>query len=226
MRRSGWLFAKSRPVLCGPPGRWRIITGSALSATFLGTAMETTSANKWTYQGDWSSSRIWMLGWNAGLPGATGQGGEDPYLDGATASYIFRHGDYDYVNGSIADWTSGYSHTLPNSFYLSSQPSFFGASGTHCTYPWPWVTPTGSSPIQSPSGSGCTSTDALPAKARCDRWDAVRAALSRGGATGRRFLRRLPSTATHLSGGSTGELAWPRGSVFGGGSRSATICSA
>ena len=157
-----------------PPGPLRAAGPMAYNYWFgfvgnvLGTAMETTSANKWTYQGDWSSSRIWMVGWNAGLPGATGQGGEDPYVDGATASYIFRHGDYDYVNGSIADWTSGYSHTLPNSFYLSSQPSFFGASGTHCTYPWPWVTPTGSSPIQSPSGSGCASTDALPAKARYD----------------------------------------------------------
>ena len=108
----------------------------------LGTAKETTAANGWTYQGDWSTSRIWMLGWNAGLPGATGAGGQDPHLTGAAGSYIFRHGDYDYVNGSIADWTSGYSQTLPNSFYASSQPSFFGASGTHCTYPWPWVTPT------------------------------------------------------------------------------------
>ena len=97
-----------------------------------------------------------MLGWN------DGNGGEDPYLDGATASYIFRHGNYDYVNGSIADWTSGYSHTLPNSFYSSSQPSFFGASGANCTYPWPWVTPTGSTPIQSPSGTGCPPPTAFP----------------------------------------------------------------
>ena len=126
----------------------------------LGTANETTAAKGWTYQGDFSASRIWMLGWN------DGNGGEDPYLDGATASYIFRHGDYDYVNGSIADWASGYSHTLPNSFYSSAQPSFFGASGAKCTYPWPWVTPTGSIPIQAPSGSGCTATDGLPAKAR------------------------------------------------------------
>ena len=88
----------------------------------LGTAKETTAANGWTYQGDWTASRMWMLGWN------DGNGGEDPYLDGAAGSYIFRHGNYDYVNGSIADWTSGYSHTLPNSFYLSSQPSFFSAS--------------------------------------------------------------------------------------------------
>jgi len=129
----------------------------------LGTAKETTSANGWTYQGDWTASRIWMIGWN------DGNGGQDPHLTGASGSYIFRHGDYDYVNGSIADWASGYSHTLPNSFYLSSQPSFFGASGANCTYPWPWVTPTGSSPIQSPAGTGCTADTALPAKAR---WDA------------------------------------------------------
>ena len=32
----------------------------------LGTAKETTSANGWTYQGDWTASRMWMLGWNDG----------------------------------------------------------------------------------------------------------------------------------------------------------------
>ncbi len=87
-------------------------------------------------------------------------------MTGAAGSYIFRHGNYDYVNGSIADWTSGYSHTLPNSFYSSSKPSFFSASGAKCTYPWPWVTPTGSTPVQPPTGTGCAATDGLPAKAR------------------------------------------------------------
>jgi hypothetical protein len=96
-----------------------------------------------------------MLGWNGG------PGGQDPYLGGAKGSYIFRHGDYDYVNASIADWTSGYSHTLPNSFYLSAAPAFFSA-GASCTYPWPWVTPTGSTPVQTNSCGG----SGLPAKAR------------------------------------------------------------
>jgi hypothetical protein len=167
----GYACGTSGPTGCSPeaPGPLRAAGPQGYNYWFgfvgnvLGTPKETTSANGWTYQGDWTGNRIWMLGWNAG------NGGEDPYLDGATASYVFRHGDYDYVNGAIADWTSGYSHTLPNSLYLSSQPSFFGASGTNCTYPWPWVTPTGSTPIQSPSGSGCASTDGLPAKAR---WDA------------------------------------------------------
>jgi hypothetical protein len=79
------------------------------------------------------------------------------------SAYIFRHGDYDYVNGSIADWTSGYSHTLPNSFYLSRAPAFFRA-GTSCKYQWPWVTPTGSSQVQANSCGG----SGLPAKARYD----------------------------------------------------------
>ncbi len=145
-------FARGRPMAYN---YWFAFVGNVL-----GTAKETTAANGWTYQGDWSVSRMLMMGWN------DGDGGQDPHLTGATGSYIFRHGDYDYVNGSIADWASGYSQTLPNSFYASSQPSFFGESGAHCTYPWPWVTPTGSSPIQSPSGSGCAATDGLPAKAR------------------------------------------------------------
>jgi hypothetical protein len=129
----------------------------AFVGNVLGLAKETTAANGWSYQGDWSSPRIFMLGWN------TGPGGEDPYLDGASGSYIFRNGDYDYVNARIADWAAGYLHTIPNSFYLASAPSFFSA-GASCTYPWPWVTPTGSTPIQTNSCDG----SGLPAKARYD----------------------------------------------------------
>jgi hypothetical protein len=162
----GYACGTSGPTGCSQtaPGPRRAAGPQAYNYWFgfvgnvLGTARETASANGWTYQGDGTASRIWMLGWNDGV------GGEDPYLDGVKASYIFRHGDYDYVNGSIVDWASGYSHTLPNSFYLSSEPSFFSV-GAKCTYPWPWVTPTGSSPIQTNSCGG----DGLPAKAR---WDA------------------------------------------------------
>jgi hypothetical protein len=121
----------------------------------LGLAGQTTATNGWSYQGDWSGSRIFMLGWN------TGPGGQDPYMNGIKGSYVFRNGNYDYVNASIVDWTSTSPHTLPNSFYLSAAPSFFG-SGAACTYSWPWVTPTGSTPIQTNSCSG----SGLPAKAR------------------------------------------------------------
>ena len=130
---------------------------NAYVGNVLGEAGLTTAANGWTYQGDWSGSRMWMLGWN------DGPGGSDPNLNGSSGSYIFRHGNYDYVNGSVT-WDTGTSdHTLPNSFYLSSAPSFFGA-GASCVYKWPQVTPTGSSPIQTNSCGG----SGLPAKARSD----------------------------------------------------------
>ncbi len=150
------------------PGPLRAAGPSAYNYWFafvgnvLGLAGETTAAKGWSYQGDWNGNRMFMLGWN------DGPGGQDPHLTGATGSYIFRHGDYDYVNGAIADWTSGYSQTLPNSFYLSAAPSFFTA-GTSCTYSWPWVTPTASTPIKGAGGSACGSYSGLPAKAR---WDA------------------------------------------------------
>jgi len=127
----------------------------AFVGNVLGTAGVTTTANGWSYQGDWNAHRIFMLGWN------DGPGGQDPYLNGVKGSYIFRSGNYDYVNGSIVDWASGYSQALPNSLYLTTPPSFFSAGAT-CTYAWPWVTPNGSTQIQANSCGG----SGLPALAR------------------------------------------------------------
>jgi uncharacterized repeat protein (TIGR02543 family) len=127
----------------------------AFVGNVLGLAGQTTAANGWSYEGDWSGHRIFMLGWN------TGPGGQDPYLNGVKGSYLFRSGNYDYLNNSIMAWPSGYSQTLPNSFYLSAAPTFF-SSGATCTYPWPWVTPTGSTQVQTNSCGG----SGLPAKAR------------------------------------------------------------
>ena len=130
----------------------------AFVGNVLGLAGETTAANGWTYQGDWSGHRMFMLGWND-----SGGGGQDPYLTGVSGSYIFIHGNYDYVNNAVK-WDAGTpEHTLPNSFYLSSKPAFFNAGSG---YTWPWVTPTDSQPIQTgPSGCGGTCSG-LPAKAR------------------------------------------------------------
>jgi len=121
----------------------------------LGTSGYTTAANGWTYSGDFTASRIFMLGWGAG------GGGQDPYIDGVKGSYILINGNYDYLHNAVT-W-QGSPVTLPNSFYLSSQPAFFSAGSG---YPWPWVTPTGSSPVQNgPSGCG-GACSALPAQAR------------------------------------------------------------
>jgi len=132
---------------------WFAFVGNVLGAS------NTTTANGWSYEGDWNGSRMFALGWNAG------NGGQDPNLDGSTGSYIFIHGNYDYVNGAIHASVAGYTPAaaLPVSLYLSSAPAFF--IGASCKYPWPWVTPVKSpyTQLNSCSGSG------LPALAR---WNA------------------------------------------------------
>lgn len=121
----------------------------------LGTSGQSTAANGWTYSGDFTVSRIFMLGWGGG------GGGQDPNLDGVTGSYILINGNYDFLNNAVT-W-KGLPITLPDSFYLSGEPAFFSAGSG---YPWPWVTPTGSQAIQTgPSGCGGTCSG-LPAQAR------------------------------------------------------------
>jgi hypothetical protein len=117
---------------------------------------------------------IWMTGW-------VGGGNADPNLSSSSGTpmcngtsppgcaYFFRHSNYDTVTASVADNQTGYSTSLPNSFYLNAAPAYFSA-GPSCSYTWPWVMPTGSSKIQPPTGPGsCSSYTGLPAKAR---WDA------------------------------------------------------
>jgi hypothetical protein len=123
----------------------------------LGLSGVTTAANGWTFEGDWNGKRMWMLGWN------DGPGGTDPNLSGSSGAFLFRHGNYDYVTGGVTWDPATSNHTLPSSFYLSSAPASFSAGA--CTYPWPQVTPTGSTPVQKNSCGG----SGLPAKAR---WDA------------------------------------------------------
>jgi hypothetical protein len=144
-----------------PPGLLRAAGPMAYSYWFafvgnvLGVSGTTTAANDWTYSGDFTGHRIFMLGWMGN------NGGQDPNIDGVNASYILINGNYDYLDNAVK-W-QGSPLTLPNSFYLSSQPSFFSAGSG---YTWPWVTPTGSSQIQSgPSGCGGTCSG-LPAQAR------------------------------------------------------------
>ncbi|MFO0582306.1 MAG: Ig domain-containing protein [Anaeromyxobacter sp.] len=84
---------------------------------------------------------IYRLGDNYG-------GGGGNWDNGYSASHIFRDGNWDNVNNGVV-WAAG-AKTIPNSFYLTAKPAFFGASA------WPWVNPL----------TGATTT--LPAKARYD----------------------------------------------------------
>jgi hypothetical protein len=133
---------------------WMAFIGNAL-----GTPGVTTPAKGWALDGNNHGDQtgsIWLLGWSA----------QPPYnSDPNSAAYTFRHGNYDYYDNTVA-WDPGTpNHKLPNSFYLPSAPSFFSSGNG---YPWPWITPTGSKPVQ-PGPSGCGGTcSALPAKARYD----------------------------------------------------------
>jgi len=124
----------------------------------LGLSGVTTSANGWVYQCVPSNKCIWMSGW----VGSEWPGPDHNLTAAASPAFIFRNGNYDYVNGAVPDWAAGYSNSLPNSLYVSAKPAFFTAN-----YPsWPWVTPeNGTTPIQSGCGGTCSG---LPAKARFD----------------------------------------------------------
>jgi hypothetical protein len=144
----------------------------AFVGNVLGEPGVTTNAAGWVYsnagagEGQRDKS-IWMTGW-------VGGGSPDPYLvstQGVPACngssppgcmYLFRHGNYDTVTNSIADYQTGYSTTLPPSFYAAAKPAYF--TGATCVYGWPWVTPTSSPAVQTNSCGG----SGLPAKARWD----------------------------------------------------------
>jgi hypothetical protein len=145
--------APLRAIGPGSYNYWHAYIGNVL-----GTPGISTAANGWTYKGSFAENKnIYMLGWDPV------SGKSDPNLTASSGAYIFLHGNYDYVNAAVEWDPNTPNHALPNSFYLTSAPSFFSA-GT-CTYPWPWVTPTGSSQIQTNSCSG----SGLPAQAR---WNA------------------------------------------------------
>lgn len=141
---------------------------NAFLSNVLGLSGITTTGNGWVYKGAYcggsscpggvaSDKAIWFSGWVGSEEIST-----DPNLTTNTNPWIFRNGNYDYVNASIVDNASGYSQSFPNSLYLSAKPGFF-STGT-CTYPWPQVTPTSSPFIQANSCSG----SGLPARARAD----------------------------------------------------------
>ena len=128
-----------------------------------------------------SKATIWALGTDWNNPEIdpevyyTGAGGPSDPAGGLCVSPsgdycpVDRTGNYDYLNNAITWDPNNSDHTLPNSFYLTSQPAYFGASGAHCAYSWPWVTPENPSiQLQTPNGSGCAADSGLPAKARYD----------------------------------------------------------
>lgn len=136
---------------------------TAYAGNVLGTSGVTTTGNGWVYQNSTEGNpAIWKSGWT----GSEWPGPDTNLTTAVSPNWIFRHRNFDYVRNAL-DSTTGFSTTLPNSFYLGAAPPFF--TGTNCAYPWPWINSSGTPPILTPTGTGCTATDGLPAKAR---WDA------------------------------------------------------
>ncbi len=130
----------------------------------LGYSGYSTGAKGWVYENATGGPAIFVLG----VGYASGNNGPDPkagFDTNGQGGTTIAHGNYDYL-GNAARWDPNFSdHNLPSSLFLPSKPAFFKAGSG---YPWPWVTPTGSSPIQSgPSGCGGRCSG-LPAKARYD----------------------------------------------------------
>ncbi len=69
-----------------------------------------------------STETLWRIGYNA----ASGD-----VVDTKVEATIIRHGNYDYIT-NVTNWDPNIvDHNLPNSYYLSSKPSFFKDK------PWP-----------------------------------------------------------------------------------------
>lgn len=144
----------------------------AFAGNVMGLAGTTTTAGGWVYfrcaAGGCSgvsqtNKTIWMTGWTGSEWSSHG----DHNLDGTNSpAFIFRNGNYDYVNAAIVDNAAGYSQAFPNSFYLpssgASPPGWWPNGST--TYPYPPFCSTCGTPVALNSLGG----SALPAKARFD----------------------------------------------------------
>jgi hypothetical protein len=111
--------------------------------SFVGNVLGRSGAmSGWVYETTFGggSRGIWMLGWDDW----------NPYpVDPKVAATTLRDGNFDYVTNTV-HWDRT-AQTIPNSFYLSAKPVFFGS------LTWPWVDPTGTTKLYT-----------LPAKARFD----------------------------------------------------------
>lgn len=102
----------------------------------------------WTYEGFniFADKSVWLLGWDP-----TQTTGTDPkVVDSAFAGHVIRDGNWDWLNSQQRWHETPGTFAIPNSLYLNTKPSFFGANT------WPWVDPSNGT------------TYALPAKARYD----------------------------------------------------------
>jgi hypothetical protein len=102
----------------------------------------------WTYEAGpgvvGQTRNIWQLGYE---PSFWSQEADPKVL-----ATVIREGNFDYLTSSVG-WSNG-ALAIPDSYYLSAKPTFFGS----CR--WPWVDPT--------AATAGAQQSVLPAKARYD----------------------------------------------------------
>ena len=81
----------------------------------------------WTDATGWFDKAIWKVGFDPE------RWPQNP--DTQTLNTLIRDGNYDYLTTSQRWHNTPATFALPNSYYLSSKPGFFGAN------PWPWINP-------------------------------------------------------------------------------------
>ena len=131
MTITGMGYAVGQQASCSStaPGPLRAAGPSAYNYWFafvgnvLGMLGETTAANGWSYQGDWSGKPYIHAGMERRSRRRRSVSGR------SERSYIFRHGNYDYVNGSDRRLGLRRPADLPDSFYLGRHPPFLAHQG-------------------------------------------------------------------------------------------------
>ena len=134
--------------------------------SFIGNVLGTSGQmSGWTYHATTfaTNKAVFLLGYtdDQNYPSTT----HDPMADftfSTPPGTTVATGNYDYLTNAVSWDPTNSDHTLPNSLYLTSEPSFFIAGSG---YAWPWVVPTGSPQILTGCAGKCSG---LPAKARYD----------------------------------------------------------
>ncbi len=104
------------------------VIGNILGYSGVGSGLTAIYSEEYPTASNYNAVKMWMLGYTGS--GASGTGSTD------TATSLLRHGNYDYVTNSV-NWDSGIAdHTIPNSLYLSGQPSWWTAGKA-----WPPIGP-------------------------------------------------------------------------------------
>jgi hypothetical protein len=114
------------------------------------TAARFTGSSPFTYEDTYPFADSPLAAWRFGRGDALGAPECQNAPDPLSKSTTFRDATYWYGDNTVHwDSSAPNSYTVPDSFYLTSKPAFFG----NCQ--WPWVDPTGTTKLYT-----------LPAKAR------------------------------------------------------------